>query len=162
MFRTCKKRDRCKLFGRGGFTLIEMIVVIVTLGILSTAVVVHYQDLAGSTKTNALLSSLGAFREGLSCWRMTNIIKTGSDGYPDVVTISTSGEVLAQAIPRNPYQSEDNAPDSIVTGVEKGVIVGTRGGWAYNPTTGEIWANTNSDVGATCQNPEGKLYENTW
>jgi hypothetical protein len=23
-------------------------------------------------------------------------------------------------------------------------VVGVRGGWAYNPTTGEVWANTNT------------------
>jgi hypothetical protein len=51
---------------------------------------------------------------------------------------------MAQSIPKNPYQSSTNAPDSIVTGVTKGVVVGTRGGWAYSAATGDIWPNTNS------------------
>ena len=49
---------------------------------------------------------------------------------------------MAGAIPANPYQTSDNAPDSIVTGVTRGVTIGTRGGWAYKPTTGEVWPNT--------------------
>jgi hypothetical protein len=53
---------------------------------------------------------------------------------------------MEQAIPSNPYQHPDSAADSVVTGVTKGVTVGTRGGWAYNATTGEVWANT-SNVG---------------
>jgi len=51
--------------------------------------------------------------------------------------------VMAQNVPPNPYQVAANAPDSIVTGAVRGVVVGTRGGWAYNATTGELWANTN-------------------
>ena len=41
-----------------------------------------------------------------------------------------------------PLKDQTSAPDSIVAGVTKGVVVGTRGGWAYNETTGEIWPNT--------------------
>jgi len=51
---------------------------------------------------------------------------------------------MEQAIPSNPYQLQTNAPDSIVTGVTKGTIIGTRGGWAYLESTGEIWLNTSS------------------
>ena len=58
--------------------------------------------------------------------------------------INTAGTVMAQHVPPNPYQDQLMAADSVVTGVNKGVIVGTRGGWAYNPTTGEIWPNTNT------------------
>jgi len=50
---------------------------------------------------------------------------------------------MEQGIPKNPYQLKTNAPDSIVTGVTKGTIVGARGGWAYKASTGEIWPNTN-------------------
>ena len=49
---------------------------------------------------------------------------------------------MEQAIPKNPYQANANAPDSVVTGVTKGVVVGARGGWAYKASTGEIWLNT--------------------
>jgi hypothetical protein len=49
---------------------------------------------------------------------------------------------MIHAMPKNPYQLDANAPDSIVTGVTKGTIVGTRGGWAYLASSGEIWPNT--------------------
>ena len=49
--------------------------------------------------------------------------------------------ILGQS--KNPYQADANAPDSIVTGVTQGVIVGARGGWAYDASTGVIWPNTN-------------------
>ena len=75
---------------------------------------------------------------------------TGTAAWPSVLQLGTPGVVMEQAIPANPYQHPDSASDSVVTGVTKGTTVGTRGGWAYNATTGEIWANT-SEVG-----------ENTW
>ncbi len=145
-----------------GFTLIELVIIIVILGILSTAAVVHYQDLAGSSKTSALRASLATVRESLSIWRMSQIVKTGSDSYPSSNVLMTSGEVLAYGVPPNPYQSEGSAPDSVVEGVAMGVVVGTRGGYAYNPATGDIWANTDTDVPVTCKNLEGKLHENLW
>ena len=50
---------------------------------------------------------------------------------------------MATAMPKNPYQLDANAPDSICTGVTKGIVVaGARGGWAYLEATGEIWPNT--------------------
>jgi len=52
------------------------------------------------------------------------------------------GVVMEQSIPGNPYQ--ESSGDSIVAGVNRGQVYGTAGGWAYNDSTGEIWANTNS------------------
>ncbi len=160
----CKINNRrfACFFDQAGFTLIELVIIIVVVGILSGAAVVSYQDLTGNAKKGSLKSSLGGMREAISSWQMNSILKTGADVYPSLAEISTPGEVLLFTIPSNPYQSGDNAPDSIVTGVSRGTVVGTRGGWAYDPVTGEIWANTNSDVQATCKNPSGKLNENSW
>jgi len=70
-------------------------------------------------------------------------VTTGTATWPELDSLRTSGVVMEHSIPKNPYQSDSNAPDSIVTGVTKGTVVGTRGGWAYDATTGEIWLNTN-------------------
>ena len=69
----------------------------------------------------------------------------GGSAAPAIDSLRTAGVVMEQSIPSNPYQNSANAPDSIVTGVTKGTTVGTRGGWAYNATTGEIWPNTSGN-----------------
>jgi len=85
--------------------------------------------------------------------------------WPPIDTLRFVGRVVINQIPPNPFQKPDAAPDSIVTGVTRGVTVGTRGGWAYKASTGEIWANTNTAIGtgSGCSGTTTTyLNENTW
>jgi prepilin-type N-terminal cleavage/methylation domain-containing protein len=145
-----------------GFTLIEIVIVIVVIGVLSTVVVPKYQDLALQSKTNACKASLMALREGISLWRVNRVVTTGTAAWPPIDTLRTVDRVMAHQIPPNPFQNKANAPDSIVTGVTKGVTVGSRGGWAYKASTGEVWPNTNTTVSTSgCGTPVA-VGENSW
>ena len=131
------------MFNQKGFTLIELVMIIVILGILAAVAIPKYQDLSSEAKEAAARSSLGSLRSGITIYYANQAVTTGTASWPSMANIGTSGVVMAQAVPPNPYQLDANAPDSIVTGVTKGTIVGIRGGWAYLSTTGEIWPNTN-------------------
>jgi prepilin-type N-terminal cleavage/methylation domain-containing protein len=147
---------------QSGFTLVEIIIVIVVIGVLSTVAVPKYQDLALQSKSNACKASLMAFREGINLWRVNGIIKTGVAAWPAIDTLRTVDLVMSHQIPPNPFQNKANAPDSIVTGVTKGVVVGTRGGWAYKASTGEIWANTNTTTAVAGCGTSVAVGENSW
>ena len=126
-----------------GFTLIELVIIIVVLGILAAVAIPRYQDITGEAREAAGRAALGSIRSGITIFYANQAVTTGTATWPTLVELETYGTVMAQGIPKNPYQSDTNAPDSICTGVTKGVLVpGGRGGWAY--LSGEIWMNTNT------------------
>lgn len=133
-----------KMTDQRGFTLIELVIIIVVLGILAAVAIPKYQDITAQAKEASCRASLGALRSGVTIWYANKAVTTGTATWPSLVAVQTVDSVMAQSLPRNPYQLTTNAPDSIVTGVTKGTIVGTRGGWAYKASTGEVWPNTNS------------------
>jgi len=136
---------RPSLRNQAGFTLIELVIIIVVLGILAAVAIPKYFNMIDDAKESACKGALGGLRSGISIYYANQALQTGTAGWPEIDSLRAIGVVMEQIIPKNPYQSAGNAPDSIVTGVTKGVIVGTRGGWAYKPSTGEIWANTSVD-----------------
>jgi prepilin-type N-terminal cleavage/methylation domain-containing protein len=165
--RILKARANMKrLHATSGFTLIEIVIVIVVLGILATVAITKYQDIDFEAKESACKAALGGFRGGIGNWYSKQAVAgTAAPSFPPIDSMRRAGAVVINQIPPNPFQQKDRAPDSIVTGVTRGVIVGTRGGWAYKASTGEIWANTNTSIGTgtSCSGTTTTyLDENTW
>jgi MSHA pilin protein MshA len=133
-----------KFRNQTGFTLIELVIIIVILGILAAVAIPKYQDISSEAKEAAARSALGGLRSGIAIWYANQAVTTGTATWPPIDSLRTAGVVMEQAIPANPFQSSESAADSIVTGVTKGTTVGTRGGWAYDASSGEIWPNTSS------------------
>jgi len=133
----------CIFNNQKGFTLIELVIIIVILGVLAAVAIPKYQDLTSEAKEASTRGALGGLRSAITIYYANEAVKTGTAAWPVIDSLRTSGVVMMQNIPANPYQA--NAADSIVTGATKGTIVGTRGGWAYLASTGEIWPNTNVD-----------------
>lgn len=127
-----------------GFTLIELVIIIVVLGILAAVAIPKYQNITAEANQAATRSVLGGLRSGITIFYANAAVTTGTAIWPALAELETIGTVMEQVIPKNPYQTSTNAPDSIVTGVTRGTIVGIRGGWAYKASTGEIWPNTNT------------------
>lgn len=133
-----------KLKVHSGFTLIELVIIIVVLGILAAIAIPKYQDISADAKEAACRGALGGLRSGITIWYANQAVTTGTASWPAITDLNTIGSVMEQEIPGNPYCADADFPDSIVvTANPKGTLVGADCGWAYNPTTGELWANTN-------------------
>jgi len=134
-----------KFSDQKGFTLIELVIIIVVLGILAAVAIPKYQDITGEAREASARAALGSMRSGITIFYANQAVTTGTAAWPNLSQLEAVGTVMEHAIPKNPYQAENAAPDSICTGVTKGTLVaGGRGGWAYNPVTGELWLNTNT------------------
>jgi Tfp pilus assembly major pilin PilA len=130
-----------RLVGTGGFTVTELVIILVILGIIAAVAIPQYRDIAIEAREASCRSSLISLRSGISIW-YANKAARGNPCYPPIDSLLKVGSVMEQSIPGNPYQDESG--DSIVAGNTRGRVYGTSGGWAYNDSTGEIWANTNA------------------
>jgi len=132
-----------------GFTLIELVIIIAVVGILAGVAIPKYQDMTIDAKSNATKQALGSWREAISNWEANQAVQNGQPDFPDLDSMNTINSVVMQALPRNAFQAEDRAPDSVVLGVTKGVTVGTRG-------------NTNTTISSGGCGGATSINENLW
>lgn len=135
---------------RGGFSLVELVIVIAILGILASVAIPRFVDFTDDAKRSACQSTLGGVRSAVGNyygWK-SGPSGGGVPGWPTLAELTDGSSVLKTAIPDNPY-STGATPNAVVAGATKGVPVtaGTTGGWCYKASTGEFWADTASGTG---------------
>ncbi|MBU0983167.1 MAG: prepilin-type N-terminal cleavage/methylation domain-containing protein [candidate division Zixibacteria bacterium] len=138
-----------RLRGNAGFTLIEIVIIIVVLGILAAVAIPKYQDITGEAREASCRASLGGLRSGITIFYANQAVTTGTATWPLLAELQTPGVVMAQGLPPNPYATSADSAAIVVAGATKGVPVASAAGWAYLPATGEIWANTATDSSCT-------------
>lgn len=84
------------------FTFVEVMVVVIVIGILAAVVVPRFGTVTDDAKTAALQSALGGVRASIAGFR-TDALLAGKSPFPTLTELSTSGTVLQQAMPANPY-----------------------------------------------------------
>ena len=85
-----------------GFTLIELIAVMIVLAILAGVAVPRYFDYTDRARTAALQGVLGNVRSAAANF-YANSSLAGTPAYPTLAQLTTVGTVIQDAFPANPY-----------------------------------------------------------
>ncbi len=126
---------------RRGFTLVELVIVVLVIGILTAVAAPKMMNTATNARTNGTKQSLFVMRDALELYRSQN----GS--YPTTATITASlqtylsGPFPIAQVGTNQNAAVANSTQNPITTVEAGAF-----GWAYNQTTGEMRVNDASSI----------------
>ena len=140
-------RDGRRVGASRGFTLVEILIVVIILGVLAAIVIPQFANASGDSKRNSLAASLHAVRSQIEFYMLQHgdfppnisgadwAALTDQSTYRGVVC----GPYLRDA-PINPVNGNSDilvVPGDMVGGDS---IVGAGMGWVYNPSNGKMWA----------------------
>lgn len=151
-----------------GFTLVEILIVVIILGILAAIVIPQFTNASQDARKSSLTSQLQTLRSQISLYALQH-----SDKYP--TGLQTAGQIPAatawaqmivktdqdqtvntaglygpylQTSPVNGFNTDStHAGDVLVVAADKtfGTATGgTAAGWVFNNANGKIWATSKS------------------
>ncbi len=150
-----------KMRAQRGFTLVEILIVVVILGILAAIVIPQFTDASTEAKTSSLCSDLQTFRSQIELYKIQHtdaLPHTSAVGLELAMTTQTDAVGAAyvqgtsltgpfgpylQKIPKNAF----NGSTVIAQGVaaQADIPVSATNGWYYNTNTGAINACDSAD-----------------
>lgn len=124
---------------RHAFTLVEILIVVVILGILAGIVVPQFVEATATAEANSTTTELQKLRRHIEVFKARNAnllpsVLEGDGTWGELV----GGEYLTAA-PINAWVGGVNAKQ-IVFGAGPDTAFHEDYGWIFNPATGELWA----------------------
>jgi prepilin-type N-terminal cleavage/methylation domain-containing protein len=114
-----------------GFTLIEIVIAIVIIGILSAIAIPKYEDMREEARTATIKGQLGTIRAAIAIQYAKNAL-SGTASFP-----ALSGTIFMEGtVPKEPVNRSNTVKTT--PGIDNA------GGWQYSQTTGLVKANLNA------------------
>jgi general secretion pathway protein G len=146
---------------KGGFTLVEILIVVIILGILAAIVIPQFTSASQDARRNSLTSQLQTLRSQIELYKLQHLdkmptglsasttdwtqltTKTNNAGATGTTTAHVFGPYM-QAIPANPLNGYS---DIKVITADPSALVGGGGagkGFVFNSSNGKIWGTSGS------------------
>lgn len=144
---------------KSGFTLVEILIVVVILGILAAIVIPQFTEASTEAKTSSLVSDLQTVRSQIELYKIQH-----NDALPGTVSGVTFENAMtmyttvdgALATPQapgagvyGPYLQKipTNQFNNLNTVDPDGTVGGGDSGWVFNTSTGAFNADTDAHTG---------------
>jgi general secretion pathway protein G len=143
---------------RGGFTLIEVLIVVVIMAVLAATIIPQFSTSTKDARESNLRFNLQTLRTQIELYKVqhngtlpdgTQNLKQLTAASDSTGALSTSGQVDAThpfgpyvqgAIPSQPFSGSTTVRlDTGMAGTTPTATAAPGGGWIYRASTGEIW-----------------------
>ena len=142
-----------------GFTLVEILIVVVILGILAAIVIPQFSQASTEARENRLKADLQTVRSQIELYK----IQHTNDALPGAYSGTTFEQAMTettdaagnhansgfgpylQQIPVNPFSSTEAIGETIATGTTDPTTASTTAGWFFNTSDGGFMAVDRTD-----------------
>jgi general secretion pathway protein G len=136
---------------RRAFTLVEILIVVIILGILASIVIPHFANASDQAKRSSLVSTLQSLRSQVELYMLQHGDKApaldASDWTPLTDQTTYSGKTLGPYLtftPANPLNGFSDVQTVTVDVAGGDAVSGTNIGFVYNSRTGKLWATNHA------------------